>query len=234
MKRKNKKENNKSNNDVLRNKIIQLNEAILIKKIDLNLSDFISPLLWTGIPLIVAIISTYKVNKHSLSALQLYIAYGLIILSFVVLIGYVFIGFIRTLVTFKKSYKPFSQYIVDNFITQSNIQTNVNKLIKDIDKDSLKKYIAFLTNKIVQKEKRNPFIYGGIEATSFFTLVMFLINTSKNIYELLVNNKPLDIVQFFLLIVPLLFSVSFYLDHKEIEKCETVLSYLSKAQSKEE
>lgn len=63
---------------------------------------------------------------------------------------------------------------------------------------------------------------------SLFALVMLFIKNSKNIYELIVNNKTLDIIQFLIYLIPLLFSISFYLDHKEIEKCESILSYLPK------
>ena len=63
---------------------------------------------------------------------------------------------------------------------------------------------------------------------SLFALVMLFIKNSKNIYELIVNNTTLDIIQFLIYLIPLLFSISFYLDRKEIEKCETILSYLPK------
>ena len=147
-----KKESKNNSNDVLRSKITQLNESIFVKKSNLKISDFIPPLLWTGIPLTIVIITAYIINKYRLIPLYLNIAYCLLILSFAVLMGYVFWGFIETLVTFKKCYKPFTKYIVDEFFTHSDIQKNINKLIKDIDNDVLKNYKAFLSNKIVQND----------------------------------------------------------------------------------
>ena len=222
MKKKNTNIENTSNRDILKNKIIQLHEAVFVKKMDLKISIFIPPLLWIGIPLLGEIISFFIITKYQ------FIAYCLIILSFAAQIGYVFFGVITTLITLKKSYKPFPKYIADDFITQLDIQKNVNNIIKDIEKESLQKYIAFLSNKIIKKEKRNTFIYKGTEAMSLFALVMLFIKNSKNIYELIVNNTTLDIIQFLIYLIPLLFSISFYLDRKEIEKCETILSYLPK------
>ena len=228
-----KKESKNNSNDVLRSKITQLNESIFVKKSNLQISDFIPPLLWTGIPFTIVIITAYIINKYRLIPLYLNIAYCLLILSFAVLMGCVFWGFIETLVTFKKSYKPFTKYIVDDFIAQVDIQKNVNKLIKDIDHDSLQKYIDYLSSKTVQKEKRNPYIYGGLKVTSLFSLIVLFIKTSKNLFSLIMNNEPFNVSEFFIFIIPLLFAISFYLDYKEIEKCKIILSYLSKTKNNE-
>lgn len=103
MNTKNKKE---INGDILKNKILQLNEAIFVKKVDLKMSDFIFPLLCTGIPLIGEIISIFIFKKHDRIACYLFIT------SFAVQISYVAIGFFTILFNFKKSYKPFSRYMM--------------------------------------------------------------------------------------------------------------------------
>ena len=56
MKKKNTNIEKTSNRDILKNKIIQLNEAVFVKKMDLKISIFIPPLLWIGIPLLGEII----------------------------------------------------------------------------------------------------------------------------------------------------------------------------------
>ena len=63
MKKKNTNIEKTSNRDILKNKIIQLNEAVFVKKMDLKISIFIPPLLWIGIPLLGEIISFFIITK---------------------------------------------------------------------------------------------------------------------------------------------------------------------------
>ena len=65
MKKKNTNIEKTSNRDILKNKIIQLNEAVFVKKMDLKISIFIPPLLWIGIPLLGEIISFFIITVRA-------------------------------------------------------------------------------------------------------------------------------------------------------------------------
>ena len=75
-----KKESKNNSNDVLRSKITQLNESIFVKKSNLQISDFIPPLLWTGIPFTIVIITAYIINKYYSIILEYSILFAYIII----------------------------------------------------------------------------------------------------------------------------------------------------------
>ena len=109
----------------------------------------------------------------------------------------------------------FITFLLINKLYKTSILSIIYFIIKIIY--SIFIIIAILSKKDIYK---NSLSYNILNIGIYFYTFM--------LYKITNTNTTLDIIQFLIYLIPLLFSISFYLDRKEIEKCETILSYLPK------